>query len=84
MRATACVLFLALTFATVFSIDCAKQKEQVDCSPFKKLPGKIFCYYMYAPICGSDGKTYHNDCLFCSKVKKTNGKLKFVHFGECC
>uniref|UniRef100_A0A2K6SMT6 Serine peptidase inhibitor Kazal type 9 n=1 Tax=Saimiri boliviensis boliviensis TaxID=39432 RepID=A0A2K6SMT6_SAIBB len=67
-------------------IECAKQmKETVDCSHYKKLPPgqERFCYEMYEPICGSDGKTYNNDCFFCSQVKKTDGKLKFVHFGKC-
>nr|XP_003934040.1 serine protease inhibitor Kazal-type 9 [Saimiri boliviensis boliviensis] len=86
MRATAIALLLALTLATMFSIECAKQmKETVDCSHYKKLPPgqERFCYEMYEPICGSDGKTYNNDCFFCSQVKKTDGKLKFVHFGKC-
>ncbi|KAI4023350.1 serine peptidase inhibitor Kazal type 9 [Homo sapiens] len=67
-------------------IECAKQtKQMVDCSHYKKLPPgqQRFCHHMYDPICGSDGKTYKNDCFFCSKVKKTDGTLKFVHFGKC-
>ncbi|XP_055243381.1 serine protease inhibitor Kazal-type 9 isoform X1 [Gorilla gorilla gorilla] len=67
-------------------IECAKQtKQMVDCSHYKKLPPgqQRFCHHMYDPICGSDGKTYKNDCFFCSQVKKTDGKLKFVHFGKC-
>ncbi|XP_002744390.1 serine protease inhibitor Kazal-type 9 [Callithrix jacchus] len=86
MRATAIALLLALTLATTFSIECAKQtKQMVDCSHYKKSPlgEERFCYQMYDPICGSDGKTYNNDCFFCSQVKKSDGKLKFVHFGRC-
>ncbi|VFV44589.1 serine protease inhibitor [Lynx pardinus] len=58
---------------------------QVDCSKYEKFPRREegFCYEIYAPICGSDGKTYANDCFFCSEVRKTNNKLKFVHFGKC-
>ncbi|KAL2779195.1 serine protease inhibitor Kazal-type 9 precursor [Daubentonia madagascariensis] len=85
MRATAFVLLLALTFATMFNIECAIQKKQVDCSHYEKLPPgeKRFCHDAYEPICGSDGKTYSNDCFFCSEVQETDGKLKFVHFGKC-
>ncbi|XP_073747239.1 serine protease inhibitor Kazal-type 9 [Callorhinus ursinus] len=50
----------------------------------KSPPGKEgFCHEIYAPICGSDGKTYPNDCFFCFEVQKTDNKLKFVHFGKC-
>uniref|UniRef100_A0A2K5PYH0 Serine peptidase inhibitor Kazal type 9 n=1 Tax=Cebus imitator TaxID=2715852 RepID=A0A2K5PYH0_CEBIM len=77
---------LSLTLSFLPGIECAKQtKQTVDCSHYKKLPPgqERFCYQMYEPICGSDGKTYNNDCFFCSQVKKTDGKLKFVHFGKC-
>ncbi|XP_025245086.1 serine protease inhibitor Kazal-type 9 [Theropithecus gelada] len=86
MRATAIVLLLALTLATMFSVECVQQtKQMVDCSDYKKLPPgqERFCHHMYELICGSDGKTYKNDCFFCSQVKKTDGKLKFVHYGKC-
>uniref|UniRef100_A0A452EFC4 Serine peptidase inhibitor Kazal type 9 n=1 Tax=Capra hircus TaxID=9925 RepID=A0A452EFC4_CAPHI len=57
---------------------------QIDCNKYKMLPlEERFCYDIYAPICGSDGKTYSNDCYFCYEVEKTNNKLKFVHFGKC-
>ncbi|KAI4584410.1 hypothetical protein MJG53_007689 [Ovis ammon polii x Ovis aries] len=65
-------------------VDCIKHHEQIDCSKYKMLPlEERFCYDIYTPICGSDGKTYGNDCYFCYEVEKTNNKLKFVHFGKC-
>uniref|UniRef100_A0AC11CGP0 Uncharacterized protein n=1 Tax=Ovis aries TaxID=9940 RepID=A0AC11CGP0_SHEEP len=65
-------------------VDCVKHHEQIDCSKYKMLPlEERFCYDIYTPICGSDGKTYGNDCYFCYEVEKTNNKLKFVHFGKC-
>ncbi|XP_045140655.1 serine protease inhibitor Kazal-type 9-like [Echinops telfairi] len=66
-------------------VGCAQQRKQVDCSQYKKLPPgeERLCHEIYAPICGSDGQTYANECFFCSEVVKTNSKLKFAHFGKC-
>ncbi|XP_055286888.1 serine protease inhibitor Kazal-type 9-like [Moschus berezovskii] len=84
MRTTAFVLLSALVLATILNVECVKHHEQTDCSKYKILPSEErFCYDTYAPICGSDGKTYGNDCYFCYEVEKTNNKLKFVHFGKC-
>ncbi|KAK1343440.1 hypothetical protein QTO34_016220 [Cnephaeus nilssonii] len=82
MRVTAFVLLLALA---LIDVECARQGQQVDCSKFKKLPPgeERLCYEIYGPICGSDGKTYANDCFFCSEVEKTDNELKFVRFGAC-
>ncbi|XP_045671334.1 serine protease inhibitor Kazal-type 9 isoform X2 [Ursus americanus] len=84
MKVTAFALLLALALTTIFNVECAARPQQVDCSRYKKLPpGKEgFCHEIYAPICGSDGKTYPNDCFFCYEVQ-TDNKLKFVHFGKC-
>ncbi|XP_046929663.1 serine protease inhibitor Kazal-type 9 [Lynx rufus] len=85
MKATAFVLLLALALTSIFNVECATGPQQVDCSKYEKFPRREegFCYEIYTPICGSDGKTYANDCFFCSEVRKTNNKLKFVHFGKC-
>uniref|UniRef100_A0A452SIR5 Serine peptidase inhibitor Kazal type 9 n=1 Tax=Ursus americanus TaxID=9643 RepID=A0A452SIR5_URSAM len=85
MKVTAFALLLALALTTIFSKYLSHNTTPVDCSRYKKLPpGKEgFCHEIYAPICGSDGKTYPNDCFFCYEVQRTDNKLKFVHFGKC-
>ncbi|XP_043844768.1 serine protease inhibitor Kazal-type 9-like [Dromiciops gliroides] len=84
MKAAAGCLFLMLALISIFDVESVS-KNTVDCSSYKKTPpgDPIFCTADYNPICGSDGKTYSNECFFCSAVKQSDGKIKFSHKGKC-
>ena len=43
-----------------------------------------FCYEDYEPLCGTDGKTYHNECyLQMATCRPGSENLAVVYGGEC-
>ncbi|XP_028000544.2 MARCO-like protein [Eptesicus fuscus] len=44
---------------------------------------KIRCHSIYKPVCGSDGKTYGNRCLFNEAKRLSGGNLNLYHDGKC-
>ena len=41
------------------------------------------CQDIYKPVCGSDGRTYSNQCELDLASCRSNGKIKKVSDGEC-
>ncbi|XP_053224550.1 ovomucoid-like [Podarcis raffonei] len=60
-------------------------KGKDECSGFPVPPkGKpAICTLELAEVCGSDGVTYPNKCVFCDAKRKSGGKLTIKHEGPC-
>ncbi|XP_067218406.1 probable pancreatic secretory proteinase inhibitor [Chanodichthys erythropterus] len=41
------------------------------------------CSDIYEPKCGSDGKTYFNECVLCFAIRKTGTEILIVKESRC-
>ncbi|XP_067245121.1 double-headed protease inhibitor, submandibular gland-like [Chanodichthys erythropterus] len=52
--------------------------REPNCNPYPSI-----CTMIYKPVCGSNGKTYSNECLLCLAIKASNTQILIQKEGKC-
>ncbi|XP_053422184.1 double-headed protease inhibitor, submandibular gland-like [Nycticebus coucang] len=56
---------------------------QVDCYKYKSKGTLIVCSRILKPVCGTDQRTYSNECMLCKLNEDQQFQLRKLHDGEC-
>ncbi|XP_059846210.1 trypsin inhibitor ClTI-1 [Hypanus sabinus] len=56
-----------------------EETEQLTCDNYN-LPA---CPMNYAPVCGTDGNTYPNECVLCFQIKQRQTNIRISRRGVC-
>ncbi|XP_069340095.1 double-headed protease inhibitor, submandibular gland-like [Eulemur rufifrons] len=82
MKGIAALAILALA-ATAWATSPSAKGTEVDCYQYNRKGSQVACPRIFRPICGTDQKTYDNECLLCMQNQEQNLQLRKLHDGNC-
>ncbi|KAF3821671.1 hypothetical protein GH733_009713, partial [Mirounga leonina] len=56
---------------------------RVDCSKYNTKGSEIACPRHLDPICGTDHKTYSDECMFCMLTRNKGFQVRKLHDNKC-
>ncbi|XP_043844809.1 serine protease inhibitor Kazal-type 1-like [Dromiciops gliroides] len=79
MRPLGMVLLLSLALCCF--LDAARAEDKAQDANCEKYTAN--CTKEYHPVCGTDGKTYGNECVLCHENKKRGTHVRIKKSGQC-
>ncbi|EDL09736.1 serine protease inhibitor Kazal-type 10 isoform X2 [Mus musculus] len=73
-------LVVPFYYGTTFAFS-KEARRQPDCDKYRTFPNQ--CTREWNPVCGTNGFTYSNECVFCNAKIAAKEKIDYRHFGPC-
>ncbi|XP_007474136.1 double-headed protease inhibitor, submandibular gland-like [Monodelphis domestica] len=89
MKSAALTILVLATSYFVFSVADNQVKvsqekgTEVDCGQYFTSAKGMGCPRNYQPICGTNQKTYGNECMLCDFNRSTRMNIRKLHDGDC-
>ncbi|XP_054582404.1 sperm-associated acrosin inhibitor-like [Eptesicus fuscus] len=74
-------LICPLYSETLLTPQRRSRRDDLDCDVFRDQ--LYICTKELRPLCGTNGKTYPNRCIFCSAMLESNEGFGLEHHGPC-
>ncbi|KAM5172347.1 serine protease inhibitor Kazal-type 1-like [Mantella aurantiaca] len=73
------IVLLCLLFDTVNTETASGEEREPVCD----VNATMRCPRIYEPVCGSDKRTYDNECLLCRERQKRKVSIRITKNGRC-
>ncbi|XP_077182493.1 trypsin inhibitor ClTI-1-like [Paroedura picta] len=85
MKATGVLLVFSLALGCFSGVKSSDENDgsQVSCDKYRVLQEFMACPSIFSPVCGTNGKTYDNECRICQDNAKDGHNIGMKYKGRC-